>query len=463
MFSCTDTIKEVPVTSNFPVKCLFNPNATADKSFWEVPTEWPVCTFKDAESCDPQTEIAIPPTTGIIPDTNQFILKGSDGVFKCKNTSRVIVPPSGPTSKTFKIKCEDNGKFKVLQAAEWPTCQWPSCKFSTLPPDNQTKSLRPIDTNDTLQNDFKKYQCPGGNVTDNGIYVLVACVANSDGSGAIYTPPDVWPDCRIAINCTGAAFPSPPEASTATGLTCVAADTKEFSSLVCTCPAGKIVDSTIMPLCGRNGVWQAPAIWPRCVEYSTTVATTTATTSAGNSTATGATASGSTGSTVANTATASSLSQTSSGSTTGVTATTSATTAKARRKRDVPDFVFDEDLDMHVPLEEFVSSRHKRQASTSNNYIKVIVEIQFAAKATTTGLKVTNVTDILRNITNENKGFLEADPTSPFYMKIETPPVGKETCRDCLLAESKHTFLYNFLNQKNTSFLKLLPVFLFRA
>ena len=78
-FQCTDSIKE-PVGSTVvtreangaPIKvveilCGIGPN-------WTTPLEWPVCTFKDEFSCDPNTELTIPDWTGLIPENTKFIL-----------------------------------------------------------------------------------------------------------------------------------------------------------------------------------------------------------------------------------------------------------------------------------------------------------------------------------------------------------------------------------------------------
>ena len=85
-----------------------------------------------------------------------------------------------------------------------------------------------------------------------------------------------------------------------TGLICDAVDLLEFRTLDCTCPAGKALDSTLMPRCTQTGIWSSPDPWPLCVVVTTTLASTTV----GVSQSTTAALSGSTGGVSAGTSSA---------------------------------------------------------------------------------------------------------------------------------------------------------------
>ena len=237
-----------------------------------------------------------------MPSSQQFVLKGSKGELKCKNTSLVIKfsAEDKPSALTTEITCDENGKFNMTDDA-WPYCEWPSCSRSSLPPSNETGDLYPVDGNDTLMEDYQKYKCFGDNVTDSGIYVLMACKANADGSGANFDTAIGWPQCRAPNTCTANAFPQPPSEATATGLACPLNDTSEFYSVDCTCPEGTRIDSNLMPRCAKDGIWEPPATWPVCVEVTTTTvatttveATTAAATVAAASTVAGTTSAGGT-------------------------------------------------------------------------------------------------------------------------------------------------------------------------
>lgn len=421
-------MKEVPGTGQFSVTCGYSSNSASETANWTIPTSWPVCQFKDSESCDPVNEIQIPIDTGLIPDTNKFILKDSDGVFKCRNTSRLIYfPDNRPPARTMNIKCGSTGDF--IPPEVWPTCKWPSCPNTNLPPDNSTKQLRPVITDPTPMNEFLRYVCPGINVTDSGPSVLVRCQAFTNGSGVSYAFPASWPNCRAPFVCRASSFPALPAYASSSGLVCPATNVTEFSSANCTCPAGKMMDSNVMPRCAQNGVWTAPTTWPVCVAVSTqatTVAAATSTVKGAEATTTantGTTLTGTEITTVAETSTGSTVSDTSA--------------VPTRRKRSIVEFVYDSTKKSYVSVKELALIREKRQASITPNYIEVVMEIQFAARANVTGLRITDLTTVLRNITTSMKGEFRPDKSDPLYLALEVPPPKLETCRDCILVQSK--------------------------
>jgi len=363
-------VKEVPGTGQFSVTCGYSSNSASETANWTIPTSWPVCQFKDSESCDPVNEIQIPIDTGLIPDTNKFILKDLDGVFKCRNTSRLIYfPDNRPPARTMNIKCGSTGDF--IPPEVWPTCKWPSCPNTNLPPDNSTKQLRPVITDPTPMNEFLRYVCPGINVTDSGPSVLVGCQAFTNGSGVSYAFPASWPNCRAPFVCRASSFPALPAYASSSGLVCPAANVTEFSSANCTCPAGTGTEIT----------------------------------------------------TVAETSTGSTVSDTSA--------------VPTRRKRSIVEFVYDSSKKSYVSVKELALIREKRQASKTPNYIEVMMEIQFAARANVTGLRITDLTTVLRNITTSMKGEFRPDKSDPLYLALEVPPPKLETCRDCILVQSK--------------------------
>ena len=417
-FSCSDTVKEVPGTGQFSIKCGYSSSATSETANWTIPISWPVCQFKDSESCDPVNEIQIPSDTGLISDTTKFILKDFDGVFKCRNTSRLIYfPDNRPPARSIKIKCGSTGDFVPPEV--WPTCKWPSCPNTNLPPDNSTNQLRPVITDPTPMNEFLTYICPGINVTDSGPSVLVKCQAFTNGSGVSYVFPTSWPNCRAPFVCEASSFPELPAYASSSGLVCPADNVTEFSSANCSCPAGKMMDSNVLPRCAKNGVWTAPATWPVCATVTTQATTVADTTPANNET----TLTGTETTNVAETSTGSTVSDTS--------------TEPARRKRSIVEFVYDSTKKSYVSVKELELIREKRQASKFPNYIEVMMEIQFAAAANVTGLKIADLTTVLRNITISMKGKFRPDKSDPLYLALEVPPPKQETCRDCILVQSK--------------------------
>ena len=252
--------------------------------------------------------------------------------------------------------------------------------------------------------------------------------------------PASWPSCREPFICKASSFPILPTYASSSGLVCPAANVLEFNSANCSCPDGKTSDSNVLPRCSQGGVWTSPSTWPVCVEMSTTAGLST---TVSGSTLTGSVGSATTGTTQAGT-----------GSTvsTTVTSTSASSIAPGRRKRNALEFMYDSQKKSYVSISEYKARREKRQASLTPNYVEVMMEIQFAAKANATGIKLTDLTTVLRNITTTAKGALRPDKLDPLYQAMEVPPVGYETCRDCILVQSKTFFVNRFINDFSGTF-----------
>jgi hypothetical protein len=102
-FKCTDKTQE-PVGSMVVeregqgkvMEVMCGRGAEPGVAAWEVPAEWPSCTFKDEFSCDPSTELVIPDWTSLIPENTKFILYNKYVSSTARSNLNPSLPPGLP-------------------------------------------------------------------------------------------------------------------------------------------------------------------------------------------------------------------------------------------------------------------------------------------------------------------------------------------------------------------------------
>ena len=207
-FACTDSIKE-PVGPTVldrgggagkvvEVMCGLSAEGTA---VWEVPAEWPVCTFKDEFSCDPSTELDVPDWTGLIPENTKFVLYDSMSALKCRDSALIVDLDDGSTGPLYPIFCNAQGDFDMPANSSWPVCRMPTCPLEARP--NNTGELLPLSNTTTDVGSFLDFACDGGNVTDDGRTLQLQCLASQEYEVKYKAVEEEsgWPACRQPASC----------------------------------------------------------------------------------------------------------------------------------------------------------------------------------------------------------------------------------------------------------------------
>ena len=414
-FRCNETIREIvggngnmtanvtetnPTTNITSTVRVFQVTC-GEKGIWEAPNDddWPVCQLLPNKHCSVEQDLNNTIKAGFKLKTASIssVMNNQSLMFVCEQAGFAAVWANGTRVTEFPLVCDDNGEF----VKTWPdNCtQYQDCVKASFPdPANNETNGFDIVTNPPQtvisQGSQLQLQCPDGKVMDTGPTVGVTC-SGPDTFDAISVSSDT---CRDAVTCEAADGIAPPPAS---GLDCTYTTMQEFNEFTgCTCTDTALTPEggDGHPSCTKLG-WSEPTNWASCI--APVVETN---------------------------------------------ATSNATTNTTRKRREAfEDFEEIEENQYDIALDH-THIRSKR--ALSQNYIKVMMEVQFASKLPQDRQ---SIVDSIVNMVNSIEGKFETieeatwqykleknitDEDMTIYKKptfdIEIPPDGQTRCEDCI-------------------------------